>query len=53
MRYILKYYDGVDSDQVGTYDTIREAMVDARYWKFTSYEIYDTLEDRCLIDYKE
>ena len=53
MRFWLTYYDGFDSDKVGEYDTIREALVDVEYWKFSNYEIYDTLEDRCLINYKK
>ena len=53
MRFILTYFDGIDSDEIGRYDTIKDALADARHWKFKRYEIYDTLEDRLLIDYED
>ena len=52
MRFWLTYYDGIDSDKVGEYDTIRQALDDVEYWKFKNYIIYDTLESRTLINHK-
>jgi hypothetical protein len=55
MRYILSSVDISDPERlesnVGTYETIREALDKGRKSNYRCFIIYDTLESRTIINY--
>lgn len=52
-RFLLIRTDQKKEELVGDYDLIRQARTIAIDNGYESYTIYDMLEDRTLIEYKE
>jgi len=52
-RFLLFRTDQRHKELIDSYDLIRQARKIAIEGEYSSYEIYDTLEDRLLIEYDD